>query len=71
MGRQALVTISFDVDEAGRPVRVRAASAGEPVWGNEAISIVSVWRFVPGSENGKAVSVPCTVDLVWTEKPWN
>jgi len=69
MGRQALVTLLFDVDEAGRPVRFHVTSAGEPVWGNEAISVVNGWRFVPGGENGNAVSVPCTVDLVWAAAP--
>jgi TonB family protein len=68
MGRKALVTLSFDVDQAGHPVRFQVQTATEPVWGNEAISIVRRWRFVPGSKGGNPVSVPCSLDLAWGEK---
>ena len=68
MGRQALVTLSFEVDRAGRPGHFVVRKATEPVWGREAISFVSRWKFYPGSKDGAAVSVPCTVDLIWGEK---
>jgi hypothetical protein len=37
-------------------------------WGSEAIAVVNQWRFMPGMKNGIAISVPCTVGLVWGEK---
>ena len=70
MGRLAVVTLSFDVDETGQPVRFRVEKPTQRVWGSEAIAVVSKWQFSPGSKDGKAVSVPCTVDLVWDEKPF-
>lgn len=63
-----MVTISFEVDLTGRPVGFQIERPTQLVWGQEAIAIVSTWQFLPGSEDGKAVSVPCTVDLVWGEK---
>jgi TonB family protein len=70
MGRQAFVTLSFDVNEDGRPVHFQIERAREPTWGKEAISIVSGWRFTPGSKDGKALSVLGTLDLVWGDKQW-
>jgi TonB family protein len=68
MGRKALVTLSFDVDQAGHPVRFQVQTATEPVWGTEAISIVRSWRFMPGSKGANPVSVPCSLDLAWGEQ---
>lgn len=68
MGRQALVTLSFDVDRVGRPVHFQIQRATEPVWGDEAISFVEKWKFLPGIKNGNPVSTPCTLDLVWSER---
>ena len=68
LGRQAVVTLSFDVDETGRSVRFQFERPTQRMWGNEAISIVSRWQFSPGSKDGKPVIVPCKLDLVWGEK---
>ena len=68
MGRQAVATLAFDVDEAGRPVRIRIQEASEPVWGEQAVSLVSRWQFSPAEKDDKPVSTPCMVDLVWGEK---
>jgi TonB family protein len=68
MGRRAVVALSFDVDEAGRPVRIRVQGATDPVLGDQAVSIVRRWQFSPATKDGRPVSTPCTVDLVWGEK---
>jgi TonB family protein len=65
IGRLGTATLSFDVDEHGLPGQFRVERASYDVWGNEAIEVVRDWRFIPGTKNGIAVSVPCTVDLVW------
>jgi TonB family protein len=70
MGRQALVTLSFDVDQSGQPVKFRIETATEPVWGAEAISFVRGWRFSPGIRGGHPVEVPCKLYLAWGEKPF-
>jgi TonB family protein len=68
MGRQAVVTLVFEVDEAGHPVLIRVQEATQPIWGDEAVSIVRNWQFSPARKNGVPVRVLCTVDLVWGEK---
>lgn len=70
MGRQALVTLSFDIDQSGQPVNFRIEAATEPVWGTEAISFVRRWRFSPGIRDGYPVEVPCKLYLAWGEKPF-
>lgn len=64
-GRQAFVTLSFEIDQTGRPVHFLIQRATEPIWGKEAVMFLSRWRFSPGRRNGNPVSVPCTIDLVW------
>jgi TonB family protein len=68
MGRQAVARLVFEVDEAGHPVRIRVQQASEPVWGEQAVSLVRRWQFSPAKKDDKLVSTPCTVDLVWGEK---
>jgi TonB family protein len=68
MGRQAVVTLAFEVDEAGHPVLIKVQEATEPIWGGEAASLVRNWRFSPARQDGRPVRVPCTIDLVWGEK---
>jgi TonB family protein len=68
MGRFAGVSLSFDVDEAGVPVRFRIERASDTVWGTEALAVVQNWRFKPGEKNGIPVSVPTTVEMVWGER---
>jgi TonB family protein len=63
-----VVTLAFEVDEAGHPMLIRVQEATEPVWGSEAVSFVRNWRFSPARKNGTPVRVPCTIDLVWGEK---
>jgi TonB family protein len=68
IGRPALVTLSFDVDQGGNPVRFRIERASGAAWGREAISVVRRWRFFPAQKNGNPVNVPCTLDLLWEER---
>jgi TonB family protein len=65
IGRLATAQLTFDVDEHGIPANFRNPNASEPMWGSEAISVVSQWRFTPGSMHGIPVAVPCTVELLW------
>lgn len=65
VGRQATATIAFAVNERGAPVGFRVLNSSAPVWGNEAISVVRDWQFVPAAKSGMPTSVPCTIDLVW------
>jgi TonB family protein len=67
-GRQATVTLSFDINEQGRPVNFHVEAASEDRWGAEAISIVSEWEFSPGRKNGEAASAPCMLMLVWGDR---
>lgn len=68
IGRLATAELTFDIDEHGVPVNFRNTNASEPVWGSEATSVVSQWRFTPGNFNGIPVAVPCTVELLWGER---
>jgi hypothetical protein len=67
MGRLA-AKLAFDVDPQGVPMNFRISNASEPVWGSEAAAMVGQWRFTPGMKNGIAISVPCTLELVWGQK---
>jgi TonB family protein len=68
MGRLATAKLTFEVDEHGLPVHFQLSNASEAVWGSEATAVVGEWRFTPGTKNGTAVAVPCTVELVWGER---
>jgi TonB family protein len=66
--RQAAVTLSFDVDQHGLPVKFQIVRASNPIWEDEAIAVVRGWRFAPAVKDGLPVSAPCTVDLIWGQK---
>jgi TonB family protein len=65
MGRQAFITLSFDVNEGGLPVNIQVVRSSDPVWDEQATAVLRYWRFTPGTKDGKPVSVPCTFDFVW------
>jgi TonB family protein len=65
MRRQAFITLSFDVDERGVPVHIQASRSSDPVWDDQATTVLRQWRFTPGMKDGKPVSVPCSFDFVW------
>jgi TonB family protein len=68
MGRLATAKLTFEVDQYGIPSNFQIPNASEAVWGSEATAVVGQWRFMPGTRNGIAVAVPCTVELVWGER---
>lgn len=68
VGRQATATLSFEINQEGRPVSLKVESASDDRWGPEAMSIVQTWAFAPGMKDGAAVSVSCTVTLVWGQR---
>ncbi len=65
IGRWATAKVTFDVDEHGVPVHLQVPNSSEAVWGSEATAVVGQWRFTPGTKNGIAAAVPCTVELAW------
>lgn len=65
IGRQAFITLSFDVNEGGLPVNIQVARSSDPVWEDQATTVLRYWSFTPGMKDGKPVSVPCTFDFVW------
>ncbi len=65
MGRQAFITLSFDVNEGGMPVNIQVVRSSDPVWDDQATTVLRYWRFTPGMKDEKPVSVPCTFDFVW------
>jgi hypothetical protein len=68
VGRVATATVSFDVDENGRPVDLWVQNASEAVWGGEAVELVRGWRFNPGMKGGIPVAVRCALELVWGQR---
>ena len=65
VGRPATVTLSFEVDELGIPVHFQVVNSSEKVWENEAIAVVSEWRFKPGAKQERTIPVSGMVQLVW------
>ena len=68
MGRVATAKLSFQVDQYGVPVNFQIENASESLWGSEATAMVGQWRFTPGKQNGIAISIPCSIELVWGKK---
>jgi len=68
VGRQAWTVLSFDVDENGIPRNFEAPDASVDLWKNQAVALVSQWRFTPGMKDGKAISIRCTLDLAWGQR---
>jgi TonB family protein len=72
MGRLATAKVRFEVNELGLPSHFsQMPNASEPIWGSEATALLDQWRFTPGTRNGIAVPVACTVELVWGERDLN
>ena len=60
MGRLAVVTLSFEIDEHGRPGQFIVDSASDDHWGPEAISVVRAWQFHPSEQSGQRIRAHCT-----------
>jgi TonB family protein len=57
------VTVSFEVDESGKPVNLHADKSSDEKWERKMLAAVKDWRFEPGLKDGKAIAVPCTVSV--------
>ncbi|HEV8037243.1 MAG TPA: TonB family protein [Bryobacteraceae bacterium] len=66
-GSTASITLSFDVDEHGVPVRLQVEKSSDRKWEADVLAAVGEWRFAPGMRNFEAVVVPCTVSLTLGE----
>jgi TonB family protein len=60
----ATATLTFDIDEQGRPVNFQIAKASDQGWAGEVTSALRKWRFIPASKDGLPVSVSCTMEFV-------
>ena len=65
IGRAATAAVSFEIDESGFPGNFVVLNSSTDVWGPEAVMLLRTWRFRPGNRGGVAVTVPCTVKLLW------
>ena len=68
VGRLATVTVSFEVDKNGVPRHFQVRKASAALWGDEAIALLSDWRFLPGTKDGVPISVSCTLGFVWGQR---
>jgi TonB family protein len=68
VGRQAWAIVSFNVDVNGIPRNFEVPDASMDLWKDQAIALVSQWRFTPGMKDGKPVSVRCMLNLVWGQR---
>jgi TonB family protein len=59
------VTLSFLVDEEGRPVVARVEKSSPASLESEALSMIRGWEFTPAIKDGKPVAVGATLELVF------
>jgi TonB family protein len=60
----ASVTVSFEIDQHGKPTNLRVDKSSDANWDGKVLGAVKDWRFDPGLKDGMPVMVPCTVSLV-------
>jgi TonB family protein len=60
----AAVTVSFDVSEAGVPVKIAVKKASDSKWIDDVIKLVREWRFHPSTKDGKPLAASCTMFFV-------
>jgi TonB family protein len=60
----ATVTMAFDIDELGVPVKVQVEKASDEKWARDVTAALREWKFAPAHKDGVPVSVPCTMDFV-------
>jgi TonB family protein len=63
--QDSFVTVSFEVDERGKPVNLHADASSDPKWEAKVLAAVKDWRFDPGMKDSTRVVVPCTVRVVF------
>ncbi len=71
IGREGTAAIACIIDEKGVPTQFQIVSASENMWGQEAIPLLSDWRFKPATKDGKLVSVPAKFELAWGPRELN
>lgn len=59
----ATVSLSFEIDASGVPVKIRAAKSSDAKWERQLIAMLSEWRFKPAVENGEPVAASATFDF--------
>lgn len=68
IGRYASITLTFDVDEQGYPVRFKPENSSRTMWEEEGIALVRNWRFFPATRDGTPVAASCTITLAWGQR---
>ena len=65
---EGAVTLSFLVDEKGRPSVARVEKSSPASLETEALSMIRDWKFSPAMKDGKPVAVGATLELVFGPK---
>jgi TonB family protein len=60
----AKATATFDIDEKGAPVNIRTDKSSDGEWAHAVTEALKSWKFTPATENGRPVSVSCSMDFV-------
>ncbi len=63
------VVVEFVVDTEGRPTRLRTIRSSRKEFEAPALAAVAVWRFKPGTVDGKPVPTLMAVPIVFTLDP--
>jgi len=56
-------TATFDIDEKGMPVNIRIDKSSDGEWARAVTEALKSWKFTPATENGRSVSVSCSMDF--------
>jgi TonB family protein len=60
----ASATLTFEINQEGAPVNLRIEKASNEDWSRDVAAALSKWRFTPASQDGRTISVSCTMDFV-------
>lgn len=59
----ATATVTFDVDARGNAANIHVDKTSDDAWASEVTETLRKWRFIPGSKDGAALVVPCTMEF--------
>jgi TonB family protein len=62
--QNASVTIAFDVPPSGVPAKAMVVKSSNPKWEKDLMEALRGWRFRPGTQNGKPVTVRSWFEFV-------
>lgn len=62
--KHGTVTVSLDVSREGSVEHLRVEKSSNPALEDEAMKIARDWKFRPATQDGKPISVRCTLDFV-------